>query len=93
MLYTVVCDGKRICTRSKTIVATKFGVVRDAQGNVIGINGHPEYLRKAIEETVGAMSELVKEGKTSKRQQTSQPGLTWGRVLGFLYSRLWLLLF
>ncbi|WP_307723452.1 aldo/keto reductase, partial [Aneurinibacillus migulanus] len=75
--------------RSKTIVATKFGVVRDAQGNVTGINGHPEYLRKAIdeslrrigtdyidlyyqhmldpnvpiEETVGAMSELVKEGK------------------------------
>ncbi|MCP1358550.1 aldo/keto reductase [Aneurinibacillus migulanus] len=75
--------------RSKTIVATKFGVVRDAQGNVTGINGHPEYLRKAIdeslrrigtdyidlyyqhmldpnvpiEETVRAMSELVKEGK------------------------------
>ncbi|MED4728288.1 aldo/keto reductase [Aneurinibacillus migulanus] len=75
--------------RSKTIVATKFGVVRDAQGNVTGINGHPEYLRKAIdeslrrigtdyidlyyqhmldpnvpiEETVGAMSELVKAGK------------------------------
>ncbi|MCJ8013412.1 aldo/keto reductase [Paenibacillus sp. KQZ6P-2] len=75
--------------RSHAIFATKFGVVRDSQGNVLGINGHPQYVFKAIdeslrrlgtdyidlyyqhmpdpnvpiEETVGAMSELVKKGK------------------------------
>ncbi|WP_210464702.1 aldo/keto reductase [Rufibacter roseolus] len=75
--------------RDKVILATKFGNVRDDQGNFLGINGSPEYVRKAceaslkrlgtdyidlyyqhrvdkqtpIEETVGAMAELVKEGK------------------------------
>ncbi|ALJ00433.1 aldo/keto reductase [Rufibacter tibetensis] len=75
--------------RDQVILATKFGNVRDEQGNFMGINGTPEYVRKAceaslkrlgvdyidlyyqhrvdkqtpIEETVGAMAELVKEGK------------------------------
>ena len=75
--------------RSDALVATKFGVVRDKQGNVIGINGKPGYVKKAaeaslrrlgmehidlyyqhmpdpqvpIEETVGAMAELIEEGK------------------------------
>ncbi|WP_210488642.1 aldo/keto reductase [Rufibacter aurantiacus] len=75
--------------RDQVILATKFGNVRDEQGNFLGINGSPEYVRKAceaslkrlgtdyidlyyqhrvdkqtpIEETVGAMAELVKEGK------------------------------
>ncbi|MGR3206960.1 aldo/keto reductase [Bacillus glycinifermentans] len=75
--------------RSEAIVATKFGVVRDPQGNTVGLNGRPEYVKKCIdeslqrlemdyvdlyyqhipdpavpiEETAGAMSELVKEGK------------------------------
>ncbi|MFT9847075.1 aldo/keto reductase [Aneurinibacillus sp. REN35] len=75
--------------RSQAIVATKFGVVRDKQGSILGMNGRPEYVREAIEgslrrlgmdyidlyyqhmpdpavpieETIGAMSELVKEGK------------------------------
>jgi aryl-alcohol dehydrogenase-like predicted oxidoreductase len=75
--------------RDQVVLATKFGNVRDAQGNFMGINGTPEYVRKAceaslkrlgvdhidlyyqhrvdkqtpIEETVGAMAELVKEGK------------------------------
>ncbi|RYX98926.1 aldo/keto reductase [bacterium] len=76
--------------REKFILATKFGIVRDPNNNTSrGINGSPEYIRKAceaslqrlgtdyidlyyqhrvdpnvpIEETVGAMAELVKEGK------------------------------
>jgi len=75
--------------RERVVIATKFGNVRDEQGNNLGIDGSPEYVRKAcdaslrrlgvdhidlyyqhrvdnnvpIEETVGAMAELVKQGK------------------------------
>ncbi len=75
--------------RSPVVLATKFGNVRDEQGNFLAPNGRPEYVRKAceaslrrlqidtidlyyqhrvdrgvpIEETVGAMSRLVEEGK------------------------------
>lgn len=74
--------------RDQVTLATKFGIVRDADGN-FGIKGSPSYVRAAceaslrrlgidtidlyyqhrvdpnvaIEETVGAMAELVKEGK------------------------------
>lgn len=75
--------------RSKIILATKFGIVRDAQGEFVGVNSRPDYIRSAceaslkrlgvevidlyyqhrvdpntpIEETVGAMAELVHAGK------------------------------
>jgi aryl-alcohol dehydrogenase-like predicted oxidoreductase len=75
--------------RDEVVLATKFGNVRDERGNSLGIDGSPEYVRRAcdaslhrlgvdhidlyyqhrvdtkvpIEETVGAMAELVKEGK------------------------------
>ena len=75
--------------RDRVVLATKFGNVRDEQGNSLGIDGSPEYVRKAceaslrrlatdhidlyyqhrvdtkvpIEETVGAMAELVQQGK------------------------------
>ena len=75
--------------RDQVMLATKFGNVRDEQGNFLGINGTPEYVKKAceaslkrlgvdhidlyyqhrvdkqtpIEETVGAMAQLVQEGK------------------------------
>ncbi|HEY2472684.1 MAG TPA: aldo/keto reductase, partial [Terracidiphilus sp.] len=75
--------------RDKVIIATKFGIVRDADGTRHGISGRPEYVRQAcdaslkrlgvstidlyyqhridpntpIEDTVGAMAELVKAGK------------------------------
>ena len=75
---------------SEVVLATKFGIVRDANDpSVRGINGRPEYVRQAceaslrrlgrdyidlyyqhrvdpntpIEDTVGAMAELVREGK------------------------------
>jgi aryl-alcohol dehydrogenase-like predicted oxidoreductase len=75
--------------RERSVLATKFGFLRDAQGNMLGISGRPDYVRSAcdaslerlgfdsvdlyyqhrvdpqvpIEETVGAMAELVKAGK------------------------------
>lgn len=75
--------------RNKIVLATKFGIMRNPQGEFLGLNGRPEYIRQAceaslkrlgvdhidlyyqhrmdpsvpIEETVGAMAELVKEGK------------------------------
>ncbi len=77
--------------RDKLIIATKFGNERDAQGGWHGINGKPDYVRKAcdaslsrlgidridlyyqhrvdktipIEETWGAMKELVVAGKVA----------------------------
>ncbi|NVO09789.1 MAG: aldo/keto reductase [Bacteroidales bacterium] len=73
----------------KITLATKFANVRGSNGEFLGINGKPEYVKKAceaslkrlgidtidlyyyhrvdpevpIEETVGAMAKLVKEGK------------------------------
>jgi aryl-alcohol dehydrogenase-like predicted oxidoreductase len=82
----VVDSGKR----AGTVIATKFGFVRDpSTGSIQGINGKPEYVKHAcdeslrrlgvenidlfylhrvdpdvpIEETVGAMAELVQDGK------------------------------
>jgi aryl-alcohol dehydrogenase-like predicted oxidoreductase len=75
--------------RDQVLVATKFGNERTEDGTLVGINGRPEYVRKAcdaslerlgvdtidlyyqhrvdantpIEDTVGAMAELVKAGK------------------------------
>jgi len=75
--------------RDDVVVATKFGNERTEDGGFVGINGRPEYVRKAcdaslrrlgvdhidlyyqhrvdktvpIEETVGAMKELVEQGK------------------------------
>ena len=71
------------------VLATKFGVVRGPNGEWLGLNGQPEYIAKACEQSltnlgteaidlyymhrqdpkveieviVGAMSELVKQGK------------------------------
>ncbi len=71
------------------VLATKFGILRGPKGEFLGINGKPEYIRKAcdqslqnlgvdaidlyymhrqdpeveIEEIVGTMADLVKEGK------------------------------
>lgn len=75
--------------RERVTTATKFGLVRDAGGEFVGVDGSPGYVRRAceaslqrlgvetidvlqlhrvdpatpIEETVGAMSELVTDGK------------------------------
>jgi len=85
-----VLVGKAITgQRERVVIATKFGNERLPDGTRIGINGTPEYVRKAcdaslqrlgvdtidlyyqhrvdkstpIEDTVGAMAELVQAGK------------------------------
>ncbi len=82
--------GKAIADRrDKVVVATKFGVMRNEQGEYLGLSGQLDYVRSAcdaslkrlgldyidlyyqhrvdpnvpIEETVGAMAELVQVGK------------------------------
>src|SRR3989442_379269 len=75
--------------RDRVVLATKFGNVRGEDGSFLGINGSPEYVRRAcdaslarlhvdtidlyyqhrvdttvpIEDTVGAMADLVHAGK------------------------------
>ena len=75
--------------REKVVLATKFGNMRGPNGEFLGVNGKPDYVRKCcdaslkhlrvdvidlyyqhrvdpntpIEETVGAMADLVKLGK------------------------------
>ncbi|UCD23110.1 MAG: aldo/keto reductase [Gemmatimonadota bacterium] len=75
--------------RDQAVIATKFAIMREADGSFIGISGSPEYVKQAcegslsrfgietidlyyqhrvdpatpIEDTVGAMSRLVEEGK------------------------------
>lgn len=75
--------------RDRIVLASKFGIMRNEQGETLGINGRPEYVQQVceaslqrlgvecidlyyqhrvdpevpIEETVGAMAELVKQGK------------------------------
>lgn len=82
--------GKAFMGRwNEVVLATKFAVMRGPNGEFLGLNGKPEYIRKAcdqsllnlgvdaidlyymhrqdpkveIEEIVGAMSDLVKQGK------------------------------
>ena len=75
--------------RDQVVLATKFGSVRGPNGEFLGVNGKPEYVKQAceaslrrlgvthidlyyqhrvdpqtpIEDTVGAMAELVRQGK------------------------------
>lgn len=75
--------------RAQVFLATKFGNMRGPNGEFLGVNGRPEYVRRAceeslarlgvevidlyyqhrvdagtpIEDTVGAMAELMREGK------------------------------
>ena len=82
--------GKAIAgRRDEVVLATKFGNERREDGSWVGVNGRPEYVKRAcdaslerlgvdtidlyyqhrvdpevpIEETIGAMSELVEAGK------------------------------
>ncbi|OJJ14863.1 aldo/keto reductase [marine bacterium AO1-C] len=74
---------------NEVTIATKFAIMRGSNGEFLGVNGKPDYVKQAceaslkrlgidtidlyychrvdpntpIEETVGAMAELVKEGK------------------------------
>src|SRR5580698_45829 len=85
-----VLVGKAIQSRrNEVVIATKFGNQRSPDGQFLGVNGRPEYVRACceaslqrlnvevidlyyqhrvdpktpIEDTVGAMADLVKQGK------------------------------
>jgi aryl-alcohol dehydrogenase-like predicted oxidoreductase len=84
LVARAVCDR-----RDRVVLATKFGNVRAEDGSFLGINGSPDYVRRAcdaslarlqidtidlyyqhrvdatvpIEDTVGAMADLVRAGK------------------------------
>ncbi|GAA2687633.1 MULTISPECIES: aldo/keto reductase [Actinosynnema] len=75
--------------RDEVVIASKFGNVKNGAGDVVGVNGRPEYVRTScegslrrlgvdtidlyyqhrvdrstpVEETWGALAELVREGK------------------------------
>ncbi len=75
--------------RDRFLIATKFGNMRGPEGQFLGVNGKPEYVKQSceaslkrlgvdvidlyyqhrvdpnvpIEDTIGAMSDLVREGK------------------------------
>ncbi|KQU70686.1 aldo/keto reductase [Phycicoccus sp. Root101] len=92
--------------RDEVVLATKFGNERGANGERLGINGSPEYVRKAadaslqrlgvdhidlyyqhrvdktvpIEETVGAMAELVEAGKVRRLGLSEASAETIGRA-------------
>ena len=78
--------------RDEVVLATKFGNVRGDNGEMLGVRGDPDYVRRAcdaslerlgvdhidiyyqhrvdpevpVEETVGAMAELVEQGKVRR---------------------------
>ncbi len=84
-LLAKALDGRR----NEVVLATKFGIERNERGELLGLNGRPDYVQQAcdaslqrlqvdhidlyylhrvdpatpIEETVGAMSRLVEQGK------------------------------
>jgi aryl-alcohol dehydrogenase-like predicted oxidoreductase len=92
--------------RNEVVLATKFGNVRGPDGAFLGVNGTPEYVRRAcdaslqrlgvdhvdlyyqhrvdrqvpIEETVGAMAELVKAGKVRHLGLSEASGATVRRA-------------
>src|SRR5262245_12824980 len=92
--------------RAEVVLATKFGNVRSSDGTFLGIDGRPEYVRRAcdaslerlgvdhidlyyqhrvdrkvpIEETVGAMAELVKAGKVRHLGLSEASGSTVRRA-------------
>jgi aryl-alcohol dehydrogenase-like predicted oxidoreductase len=92
--------------RDEVVLATKFGNVRAPDGAFLGIDGSPEYVRKAcdaslgrlgvdhidlyyqhrvdpavpIEETVGAMAELVQAGKVRHLGLSEASGATVRRA-------------
>ncbi len=53
MGHNEILVGKAIKQRrNEVILATKFGIVRDENANIIGINGKPEYVKQSCEESL-----------------------------------------
>lgn len=59
--------------RDKVLIATKFGNVKDSQGRVVGVNGKPDYIRKACEGSLRRLGTDVIDIYCQHRVDTSIP--------------------
>jgi aryl-alcohol dehydrogenase-like predicted oxidoreductase len=73
--------------REKVIVATKFGNERDNSGNFIGINGNPDYVRKACDASLKRLDidyiDLYYQHRVDKKVPVEE---TWGALKGLVES-------
>lgn len=73
--------------RENVIVATKFGNERDETGKFVGINGHPDYVRKACDASLKRLNveyiDLYYQHRVDKRVPIED---TWGALKGLVES-------
>lgn len=78
--------GKAIDTRRDgVIVATKFGNERDETGKFIGVNGHPDYVRKACDASLRRLNidyiDLYYQHRVDRNVPVED---TWGAMKGLV---------
>jgi aryl-alcohol dehydrogenase-like predicted oxidoreductase len=73
--------------RDMVIVATKFGNERDAEGNYVGINGSPDYVRSACDASLKRLNidyiDLYYQHRVDKKVPVEE---TWGALKGLVES-------
>lgn len=73
--------------REGVIVATKFGNERDETGKFLGINGHPDYVRKACDASLKRLNidhiDLYYQHRIDKKVPVEE---TWGAMKGLVES-------
>jgi len=73
--------------REKVVLATKFGNERDETGRFIGINGSPEYVRKACDASLKRLGvesiDLYYQHRVDKNVPIEE---TWGAMKGLVES-------
>lgn len=80
--------GRAIAGRREgVIVATKFGNERDETGKFLGINGHPDYVRKACDASLKRLNvdhiDLYYQHRIDKKVPVEE---TWGAMKGLVES-------
>ena len=80
--------GRAIASRRESvIVATKFGNERDETGRYLGINGNPEYVRKACDASLKRLNidyiDLYYQHRVDKNVPIEE---TWGAMKGLVES-------
>jgi aryl-alcohol dehydrogenase-like predicted oxidoreductase len=78
--------GRAIATRrSEVVLATKFGNERGADGTFIGVNGHPDYVRRACDASLDRLGVEVIDLYYQHRVDTTVPvEETWGAMSGLV---------
>lgn len=73
--------------RENVVVATKFGNERDDTGRFIGINGHPDYVRKACDASLKRLNidhiDLYYQHRVDKKVPIEE---TWGAMRALVES-------